>query len=134
MRAHPGLSSAAALFLLLGAGLAAAEDRSEPPKLRLELPLSAFDLTIKEPKAPRRDRALPSKKPESQLASIGRGALRWGATIGAFLIAGQLGAHNVDGDANWFFKEPDAREGIDTWRNHATTGPLVGELPSTFRR
>jgi len=134
MRAHAGLSFAAALFLLLGAGTVAAEDRSEPRKLRLELPLSAFDLTNNEGTAPRRDRVPPSNKTESQLASVARGALRWGATIGAFLVAGQLGVHNIDGDAKWFFKDPDAREGIDTWRNHAMTGPLVGELPSTFRR
>src|SRR5437667_8224376 len=123
MRAHAGLSFVAALFLLLGAGPVAAEDRSEPRKLRLELPLSAFDLTNNEGTAPRRDRVPPSNKTESQLASVARGALRWGATIGAFLVAGQLGVHNVDGAATLFFKAPAAREGIAPWRHHSPTPP-----------
>ena len=111
--------SAPPLFLLLGAGPVAAEDHSEPVKLRLELPLSALDLTSPAPRQP--GRGLPRKdpvktasmEPDSRLASFACGALRWAATIGALLVAGELGAHTVGPDSRAILTQP-------------------GELPSTL--
>ena len=123
MRPAPALSFAVTALSLLAA----------PPPLILELPPSAFDMTVRYQPPARRERARAASEPPKS-PSIARTAARWAATVAAFLVADKIGAQNVDGDPKWFFKQPDATEGVDTWRNHATTGPLVGELPSTFHR
>ncbi len=77
-------------------------------------------------------RATPDSK--SPIASAARTALPWVATVGALFAAGKAGGSYVEPDFSWLFKNPDAREATDTWRNHAAPARGVGELPSTLHR
>jgi hypothetical protein len=70
----------------------------------------------------------------SPIACAARTALPWVATVGAFFAAGKAGGSYVEPDFNWLFKNPDAREATDTWRNHAAPTRAFGELPSTLHR
>jgi hypothetical protein len=54
--------------------------------------------------------------------------------VGAFIAARKAGGSYVEPDFSWLLKNPDAREGSDTWRNHAAPAWGVAELPSTLRR
>jgi hypothetical protein len=68
----------------------------------------------------------------SPIACAARTALPWVATAGAFFAASKAGGSYVEPDFSWLFKNPDAREATDTWRNHAAPARAVGELPSTL--
>jgi hypothetical protein len=77
-------------------------------------------------------RTTPDSK--SPIASAARTALPWVATVGALFAAGKAGGSYVEPDFSWLFKNPNAREASDTWRNHAAPARGVGELPSTLHR
>jgi hypothetical protein len=78
-------------------------------------------------------RAPPDSK-SSPVCAAARTALPWVATVGAFFAATKAGGTYVEPDFNWLSKKPDAREGSDSWRNHAAPARGVAELPSTLRR
>jgi hypothetical protein len=78
-------------------------------------------------------RATPDSK-SPRVCAAARTALPWVATVGAFIAAGKAGGSYVEPDFSWLLKNPDAREGSDTWRNHAAPAWGVAELPSTLRR
>jgi hypothetical protein len=75
-------------------------------------------------------RATPDSK--SPIACAARTALPWVATAGALFAAGKAGGSYVEPDFSWLFKNPNAREATDTWRNHAAPARRVGELPTTL--